>query len=601
MKIKTKLTLAFLLICLVPLITITIYISIVTNKTITRQVLNHLESVASIQHARTHAVIDKDLERLSLISSNTQLRINLDNYIKEKNRSDQEEMNRSLLDSCSAITGFQNIDILNLDGEVIASTNEAKIGTSHVHEECFVRGLEENSVDMLFLDENRNLKVHFSGPIYLEDKLLGVVVIEATTRSIISIVKDYSGLGETGETLLAKRDENGDALFITPLRFDADAVLTKRVSKEALELPITQALLGNEQLFTDSIDYRGEPVLAATRYIENTDWGLVVKIDKAEAFAPAAGVRNLLVLIIVIVSIVVFFVSIYLARNITRPIARLTRTATEISGGNLSRRIEVTSKDEIGVLAQSFNQMTENLAEAYAGLEQKVKQRTAELEKEVAERKRAEEKIKASLKEKELLLQEIHHRVKNNLQVISSLLKLQSEYIEDKQAFQMFKDSQNRIKSMALIHEKLYKSKDLAEIDFKIYINDLAYELFRSYEIDPSKIALRMDVKDISLRIDVAIPCGLIINELISNSLKYAFPQGREGGIKIALRSINKNKIELKVKDNGIGLPEDFDFRKTKSLGLHIVTILVEDQLDGKIELNRAGGTEFKITFKRGK
>jgi len=241
--------------------------------------------------------------------------------------------------------------------------------------------------------------------------------------------------------------------------------------------------------------------------------------------------------------------------------------------------------------------MTENLAEAYAGLEQKVKQRTAKLGKEVAERKQAEEKIKASLKEKELLLQEIHHRVKNNLQVISSLLKLQSEYIEDKQAFQMFKDSQNRIKSMALIHEKLYKSKDLAEIDFKIYINDLAYELFRSYEIDPSKIALRMDVKDISLRIDVAIPCGLIINELISNSLKYAFPQGREGGIKIALRSINKNKIELKVKDNGIGLPEDFDFRKTKSLGLHIVTILVEDQLDGKIELNRAGGTEFKITF----
>lgn len=220
---------------------------------------------------------------------------------------------------------------------------------------------------------------------------------------------------------------------------------------------------------------------------------------------------------------------------------------------------------------------------------------------DITERKKAEEKIKASLREKEVLLQEIHHRVKNNLQVISSLLKLQSEYIKDKQAFQMFKESQDRVKSMALVHEKLYLSKDLMNIDFKDYIQDLTYKLFRSYGVDPSKIALRMDVKDISLRIDTAIPCGLIINELIPNSLKYAFPPGRDGEIKVALRYIDKNEIELKVKDNGVGLPEDFDFRKTKSLGLHLVTIVAEDQLDGRIKLNRVKGTEFKITFKRGK
>jgi len=339
-------------------------------------------------------VVDKYLERLALVSSKTQLRINLDNYIKEKNQSDQEEMNKNLLNTRSAIAGFQNIDMLNLDGEVVASTNEEKIGTNHVNEEFFVRGLVENRVDMLFLDENRNLKVHFSGPIYLEDKLIGVVVIESTTHSIISMVKNYSGLGETGETLLAKRDENGDALFITPLRFDADAVLTKRVSKEALELPITQALLGNDQLLTDSIDYRGEPVLAATRYVEDTDWGLVVKIDKAEAFAPVAGLRNSLILITVSASIAILFVSLYTARNITRPITDLTRTATEISGGNLSRIVEVTSKDEIGLLAQSFNQMTKNLDEAHAGLEHKVEQRTAKLKKEVADRKQAEEELR---------------------------------------------------------------------------------------------------------------------------------------------------------------------------------------------------------------
>lgn len=223
------------------------------------------------------------------------------------------------------------------------------------------------------------------------------------------------------------------------------------------------------------------------------------------------------------------------------------------------------------------------------------------IETDITERRQVEEKIKESLREKEILLKEIHHRVKNNMQIISSLLKLQSEYIKDKKALQMFKESQDRVKSMALIHEKLYQSEDLTRIDFKDYIKDLVYKLFRSYEADPGKITLKANIKEVSLGIDVAIPCGLIINELVSNSLNHAFPQGREGKIKVALRSVNKDEIELKVSDNGVGLPEDFDFRQTKSLGLHLVTILAEDQLKGRIELNKAGGTEFKITFKRGK
>jgi hypothetical protein len=159
-------------------------------------------------------VMGKYHERLALVSNQAYLRINLDNYLKEKNHFYQEELNKNLDDIRSSLTGFQNIDILNLEGEVLASTNKEKIGTNQANKECFVRGLVESSVDMLFLDENRNLKVHFSGPLYMEDKLIGVLMIEATTRSIISIVEDYTGLGDTGETLMAKRDENGDALFI---------------------------------------------------------------------------------------------------------------------------------------------------------------------------------------------------------------------------------------------------------------------------------------------------------------------------------------------------------------------------------------------------
>jgi len=397
MKINKRLTLVFLLICLVPLTVVTVLIHTIATQALTQQTLNHLESVASIQHARTHDIIDKYLERLLLITSNTQLRINTYNYIEEGNDADQDKMNKILLDTRDALTGLKTIDVLNLDGDVIASTDEVKIDTNHVNDECFVRGLKEHSADMLFLDENRNLKVHFSGPMYQEGELIGVIVIDATTRSLMSMVEDYSGLGKTGETLLAERDENGDALFITPLRFDADAALTRSVSKESLELPITQALLGDEQILVESIDYRGEPVLAVTRYLENADWGLVVKIDKAEAFAPIVGLRNSLLLTISVSVVVIILVSVYISRRITKPIVNLTRTAAEISAGNLSSRAEVTSKDEIGFLAQSFNQMAENLAGTQIVLEQKIKERTAQLEAEITKHKQTEEEKKVYL------------------------------------------------------------------------------------------------------------------------------------------------------------------------------------------------------------
>lgn len=216
------------------------------------------------------------------------------------------------------------------------------------------------------------------------------------------------------------------------------------------------------------------------------------------------------------------------------------------------------------------------------------------------ERKRSEDQIKAALKEKEVLLKEIHHRVKNNLQVISSLLKLQSRSINDERTLEMFKESENRVRSMALIHEKLYRSRDLANIDFRGYTQDLVADLFQSYGAKAGKISLKKDIEDISLGVETAIPCGLIINELISNALRHAFPEGREGEIDITFRSSDEDKIELIISDNGIGIPTNFDIRNTKSLGLHLVNILAEDQLKGEIELDRTEGTKFLIKFRAG-
>ena len=225
------------------------------------------------------------------------------------------------------------------------------------------------------------------------------------------------------------------------------------------------------------------------------------------------------------------------------------------------------------------------------------------------QRRQAELQIEDSLAEKEVLLKEIHHRVKNNLQIISSLLRLQSSYITDEKAVEMFKESQSRVRSMALIHEKLYRSDDLARIDFADYIRDLTTYLFRMYKHASSNIELKVDVNNVSLGIDAAIPCGLIINELVSNSLKYAFPEdsfaagdndSRElesrGEVFVKLQPDGKGNLLLTVGDNGVGMPADLDFQNTESLGLQLVNTLTE-QLDGTIELDGENGTTFRISF----
>ena len=216
---------------------------------------------------------------------------------------------------------------------------------------------------------------------------------------------------------------------------------------------------------------------------------------------------------------------------------------------------------------------------------------------DVTAQKRAQEQIRASLKEKDILLKEIHHRVKNNLQVISGLLNLQSHYIDDDSVKGIYRESQNRVISMALIHEDLYQREDLARVDFSDYIRNLTENLFASYGVARGLVALAIDVEDIRLVVDTAIPCGLIINELITNSLKHGFPKGGKGTVSITFQSDEDGTLSLILADDGVGFPEGVDFRKTKSLGLQLVTILVE-QLGGTMDLDREGGTTFRIRFK---
>jgi len=430
------------------------------------------------------------------------------------------------------------------------------------------------------------------------------------------------------------------------------------------------------------LEFETEEVAEANRNIEatiaNAEWLTIIVVSGAILLATGLGIL--------------------VSRSISIPINKLRDVAEELGGGNLSVRANVDSRDEIGALANTFNQMAaerQQAEEALRDSEERFRQmaenmrevfflvdhqnnevlyinrayeevfgrsceslyeqpstwleaihpediglvneafekqittgrfdeefriirpdgsirwihdsvvpirdelgqitRLVGIAEDITEHRKAADKIKASLNEKEVLLKEINHRVKNNLQIISSLLNLQSRDIKDERALRSFQVSQDRIKAMALVHEKLYQSEDLARIDFGEYIRSLATDLGSSYGLSSREIALKIDVEGILLGVDIAIPCGIIVNELVANSLKHAFPGNRSGEIAISFREF-EGQYTMVIKDDGVGLPDDLDISRSSSLGLTIVNALT-GQLGGTIELARNGGSEVSITF----
>ena len=239
----------------------------------------------------------------------------------------------------------------------------------------------------------------------------------------------------------------------------------------------------------------------------------------------------------------------------------------------------------------------------YRQQQRMVKSKTAELRRELFERQMAEKELLASeqqlrqsLAEKESMLKEIHHRVKNNLQIVSSLLYLQEDYLQDANGVEILRESQNRIKSMALIHEQLYGTSDLAKIDFGRYVQGLAANLFDAYGIDPARIRLNVRADDIALGVDMAVPCGLIVNELVSNALKHAFSPDAGGMLDIVIRRLDAGRMEIVVADDGIGLAPSQTTAENKTLGLKLIETLTA-QLDGTLTTRTENGTRFSIVL----
>ncbi len=375
-----------LTVSLVPTIAVTFFAYNSAEKIITVHIQKELDALATIQEHRIEGIIGQMKERLDLVRSRTPMLMALERFHETGDRRELNTALAALSGAKSAIKAIREITILGNDGKVVVSTNVASSGKDRHAEDYFVKGKLDYSLDVFALDSHEEIIQYLSCPVDYHGKNLGVLVIESTFGMVADLTREMTGLGSTGETLLAKRNVSGDALYIVPLRFDAGAALKRVVSKHETNTPIVQAMQKKEQFFADSVDYRGMPVLAATRHITETDWGLVVKMDRQEAYSPLYQLRIVFAAVFLFTALLTSMASVIIARWLVRPILVLTDATKKIHEGDLTARIHSDSGDEFGFLTRGFDDMVQRLKQSDESLramnlelEQRVEERTTAL------------------------------------------------------------------------------------------------------------------------------------------------------------------------------------------------------------------------------
>src|SRR5215204_201391 len=394
------------------------------EQTIKSEILKKLEIVAKLKEKNFQDVFEQNNEKLNLVSSRYLLKVELDNYNNNNNNNNnnnkiasQKIMNQILNLIKPEVTNFEDIIILNLSGKVVASTNNTYLGTIHTNDTFFIEGKKHNNVTILYKDKNQKLKSYLTGPLILNnDKLLGVVTIFYDLGDLLSMFKVFEEQVATGEINLIKKNANGDALIINPLRFDPGASLNLTVSKDRVDTPIVQSLLKIEKTFPEAKDYRGVDVLAVTRYLEKLGWGLVVKMDKVEAFAPLENVKYVTIISGILVGVAIIITSTFLGNSISRPIQKLRDIMNEVAKGKFDSRIDVKGPTEIEELAKQLDIMRDTIANTNTHLNELVQERTEKIEKVIS-----------TLKEKEEALEESY----KNLILANQKLSLQSKIQRD--------------------------------------------------------------------------------------------------------------------------------------------------------------------------
>ncbi len=390
MSLQNKLSIVFATIAVIPLLGAGFLSYQTLEDRSVEQISDQLISISSIQEKRVNEVLSGYLEKMHSFTNRILLRASIKKYIETGDAEALVTIQKIIVDTKKVIPLVKQVSILDTQGLVLASTDASLIGKQFGSEKYFKEGLKDNLLNDVLKDEENILFVRLSGPFILDGKVVAVGIIDASAGPIVSVTEDHTGLGKTGEVLLAEKNKVGDALFLTPLRFDAGAALRLAISKEDSLDPTNSALSGGDDAFLagGTKDYRGELVFASTRFIDSVGWGMVIKIDQAEVLSPINDLLTSFLFLILIVGVFTIAIAIVVARVFFRPIGELTVSAGNLQKGDFSQRVIVRTKDEIGTLGNVFNGMAEKLQELHLGLEQKVSERTKVLEEKTDELER---------------------------------------------------------------------------------------------------------------------------------------------------------------------------------------------------------------------
>jgi signal transduction histidine kinase len=628
MLITTKLIVVFLTISLIPLFIFAFIIYLQTEQYIKKETLDKLDAIASIQKNRVQTMLDQNIERLIMFTNRIQLKDELDQYNKQKSIQSQQFINNLLDSAKSDIPSFKDISILDTNGIVVASTNK-EIGSNQSKEEYFLNGINHNDVTIIFKDKAspNTIREYLTGPLVLNGKTIGVAAIESDSASnFFTAFQNNEGLGQTGEFYVAEKDKNGDALLISPLRNISDTSLNFKVSKNETDSPIIQAtILKKEKIITDAQDYRGEPVLSATRYIKAADWGLVVKIDKKEAFASLDNLKYLIIFTGTIIGFLIIIASLVLGKSITKPIIKLRNAAKEIANGNLDVKLKEIdkftssknkggeSKDEIKDLAFQFDKMRQNIRSTNTNLQELIHQKTKDLEKVVEELKEKEIHLIEANKKLQLLdklkndfINIAAHELRTPTQAILTFADLLPSYPDKKEIIETIQRNARRLKRLIrdILDVTKIESQKLVLRKEIFNVTDLVYSIIEEYREQIKKSPLSKNIKfyflfpnekDLFVYADKE-RITQVISNLLDNSIKFIED---EGSIYISIKKISRSdrikyntdlnkedQVIISIRDTGTGILEEiypklFTKFATKSitgtgLGLYISKSIIE-------------------------
>jgi signal transduction histidine kinase len=595
------------------------------EQTIKSEILKKLEIVAKLKEKNFQDVFEQNNEKLNLVSSRYQLKVELDNYNKNTSNNNkttsQKIMNKILNAIKPEITKFEDILVLNLSGIVVASTNNTYFGTIHSDDIYFIEGKRHNNVTILYKDKNQVLKSYLTGPLILNDKLLGVVTIFYNLGDLLSMFKVFEEQLATGEINLVKKDDNGDALIINPLRFNPDASLNLTVSKDKVDTPIIQSLLKNEKTFPETKDYRGVDVLAVTRYLEKLGWGLVVKMDKVEAFAPLENVKYITILSGIMVGVAIIITSTFLGNSISRPIKKLRDIMNEIAHGKFDSKIDVKGPREIEELAKQLDRMRSNIANTNTHLNELVQERTKKIENALSKLKENEEALEESNKNLVLANERLArqskvqrefinitaHELRTPIVPIITLTELLYSKIqkENKSDKNLSKENEKKQEFLQVILRNCYRlyrlTEDILDVTKiesqtlkmnkeRVELNEIIENVINDYKEIISKKRygsdqIRLVFEPSKENNFVNADKGRLI-QVLSNLLDNALKFTKEGNVIITIKKLKNQELMVSVKDSGTGidpeiLPQLFKKFATKSeqgtgLGLFISKNIIE-------------------------